>query len=164
MWVLCRCKAAVRSVYGSRARRGRNPGLWLGCLCGGGGRHSPGAARRRRDRAHPRWRPAHCLGWRGCSGADDRPSPPLFSRAISICPTINTIPTEITPVSLTVNHPIRDDIAQFLSNTPDFFQRHAELLAAVQFAGPRRHRAVSLQAPSRDAAKRLRCWSSASWK
>ena len=45
-----------------------------------------------------------------------------------------------------MNHPItEDDIAQFLSNTPDFFQRHAELLAAVQFTSPHSHRAVSLQ-------------------
>ncbi|MBK7004640.1 MAG: DUF484 family protein [Burkholderiales bacterium] len=49
-------------------------------------------------------------------------------------------------MSLTVNQPItEDDIAQFLSNTPDFFQRHAELLAAVQFTSPHSHRAVSLQ-------------------
>jgi uncharacterized protein YigA (DUF484 family) len=38
-----------------------------------------------------------------------------------------------------------DDIADFLSNTPDFFQRHAELLAAVQFTSPHSNRAVSLQ-------------------
>jgi uncharacterized protein YigA (DUF484 family) len=38
-----------------------------------------------------------------------------------------------------------DDIAHYLSNTPDFFQRHAELLAAVQFTSPHSHRAVSLQ-------------------
>ena len=38
-----------------------------------------------------------------------------------------------------------DDIAHYLSNTPDFFLRHAELLAAVQFTSPHSHRAVSLQ-------------------
>ncbi len=38
-----------------------------------------------------------------------------------------------------------DDIAQFLVNTPDFFDRHAELLAAVQLTSPHSHRAVSLQ-------------------
>ena len=53
----------------------------------------------------------------------------------------------MTPSS---NHPLgnpitEDDIADYLSNTPDFFQRHAELLAAVQFTSPHSHRAVSLQ-------------------
>ncbi|MEN9383331.1 MAG: hypothetical protein RI959_1112 [Pseudomonadota bacterium] len=38
-----------------------------------------------------------------------------------------------------------DDIAHFLVNTPDFFERHAELLAAVQLTSPHGHRAVSLQ-------------------
>lgn len=38
-----------------------------------------------------------------------------------------------------------DDIANYLSNTPDFFQRHAELLAAVQLTSPHSQRAVSLQ-------------------
>jgi uncharacterized protein YigA (DUF484 family) len=46
----------------------------------------------------------------------------------------------------TVNNPItEDDIAHYLSITPDFFQRHAELLAAVQFTSPHSNRAVSLQ-------------------
>lgn len=45
-----------------------------------------------------------------------------------------------------LNNPItEDDIANYLSITPDFFQRHAELLAAVQFTSPHSHRAVSLQ-------------------
>ena len=44
------------------------------------------------------------------------------------------------------NHPItEDDIAHFLANTPDFFERHAELLAAVQLSSPHSNRAVSLQ-------------------
>lgn len=38
-----------------------------------------------------------------------------------------------------------DDIANFLYNTPDFFERHAELLSAVQLTSPHSHRAVSLQ-------------------
>jgi uncharacterized protein len=43
-------------------------------------------------------------------------------------------------------HPItEDDIANYLANTPDFFQRHADLLATVQFTSPHSHRAVSLQ-------------------
>ena len=45
-----------------------------------------------------------------------------------------------------INNPItEDDIANYLANTPDFFQRHAELLAAVQFTSPHSNRAVSLQ-------------------
>lgn len=38
-----------------------------------------------------------------------------------------------------------DDIANYLANTPDFFERHAELLAAVQLSSPHSTRAVSLQ-------------------
>ena len=38
-----------------------------------------------------------------------------------------------------------DDIADYLVNTPDFFERHASLLAAVQLTHPQSHRAVSLQ-------------------
>ncbi|MEI8029491.1 MAG: DUF484 family protein [Comamonadaceae bacterium] len=38
-----------------------------------------------------------------------------------------------------------DDIANYLANAPDFFERHAELLAAVQLSSPHSHRAVSLQ-------------------
>jgi uncharacterized protein YigA (DUF484 family) len=38
-----------------------------------------------------------------------------------------------------------DDIANYLANAPDFFERHAELLAAVQLSSPHSQRAVSLQ-------------------
>lgn len=38
-----------------------------------------------------------------------------------------------------------DDIANYLLNSPDFFERHAELLATVQLTSPHGHRAVSLQ-------------------
>ncbi|MCA0326117.1 MAG: DUF484 family protein [Proteobacteria bacterium] len=38
-----------------------------------------------------------------------------------------------------------DDIAQFLIHTPDFFERHADLLGAVQLSSPHGGRAVSLQ-------------------
>ena len=37
------------------------------------------------------------------------------------------------------------DIAEYLANTPAFFERHAELLAAVQLTSPFGQRAVSLQ-------------------
>jgi uncharacterized protein YigA (DUF484 family) len=38
-----------------------------------------------------------------------------------------------------------EDIANYLANTPGFFERHAELLAAVQLTSPHGQRAVSLQ-------------------
>ena len=38
-----------------------------------------------------------------------------------------------------------DDIANFLLNTPGFFERHAELLAGIQLTSPHGTRAVSLQ-------------------
>ena len=38
-----------------------------------------------------------------------------------------------------------EDIANYLANTPAFFERHAELLSAVQLTSPHGHRAVSLQ-------------------
>ncbi len=38
-----------------------------------------------------------------------------------------------------------DDIANFLANTPGFFERHAELLAGVSLMSPHGNRAVSLQ-------------------
>jgi uncharacterized protein YigA (DUF484 family) len=37
------------------------------------------------------------------------------------------------------------DIAEYLANTPGFFERHAELLSAVQLTSPHGQRAVSLQ-------------------
>ena len=45
-----------------------------------------------------------------------------------------------------ISNPItEDDIANYLANTPDFFERHAELLSAVQLSSPHSQRAVSLQ-------------------
>jgi uncharacterized protein len=45
-----------------------------------------------------------------------------------------------------LHHPItEDDIANYLGNTPDFFERHAELLSAVHLSSPHSKRAVSLQ-------------------
>jgi uncharacterized protein YigA (DUF484 family) len=38
-----------------------------------------------------------------------------------------------------------DDIANFLANSPDFFERHAQLLATVQLSSGHGSRAVSLQ-------------------
>ncbi|WP_198968964.1 DUF484 family protein [Xylophilus sp. ASV27] len=38
-----------------------------------------------------------------------------------------------------------DDIANYLANSPDFFERHAEVLASVQLTSPHGQRAVSLQ-------------------
>lgn len=45
-----------------------------------------------------------------------------------------------------LTHPLtEDDIANYLANSPDFFERHAELLAAVELSSPHSTRAVSLQ-------------------
>ena len=38
-----------------------------------------------------------------------------------------------------------DDIANYLANTPDFFERHADLLASVHLTSPHNKRTVSLQ-------------------
>jgi len=50
---------------------------------------------------------------------------------------------------VTIQGPIQGitegDIAEFLANTPGFFERHAELLATVQLTSPHGQRAVSLQ-------------------
>lgn len=49
-----------------------------------------------------------------------------------------------TPAALA--HPItEEDIANYLVHTPEFFARHAELLASIQFTSPHSHRTVSLQ-------------------
>lgn len=49
-----------------------------------------------------------------------------------------THPASVSPIT-------EDDIAQFLANTPGFFERHAELLASVTIASPHGPRTVSLQ-------------------
>ena len=38
-----------------------------------------------------------------------------------------------------------NDIAEYLVNTPGFFERHAEMLASIQLTSPHGQRAVSLQ-------------------
>ena len=49
-----------------------------------------------------------------------------------------TTPEPMSPIT-------EDDIADYLVNTPDFFERHASLLATVQLTHPQGHRAVGLQ-------------------
>ena len=52
----------------------------------------------------------------------------------------------MNPTDQTHSYPItEDDIAGFLANTPDFFERHAELLATVDLSRGHGGRAVSLQ-------------------
>ena len=46
---------------------------------------------------------------------------------------------------MTIEGITEDDIANYLANTPGFFDRHAELLASVQLTSPHGQRAVSLQ-------------------
>jgi uncharacterized protein len=45
---------------------------------------------------------------------------------------------------VTIQGITESDIAEYLANTPGFFERHAELLATVQIASPHGQRAVSL--------------------
>ncbi len=49
-----------------------------------------------------------------------------------------TTPEPMSPIT-------EDDIADYLVNTPDFFERHASLLASVQLTHPQSHRTVGLQ-------------------
>ena len=46
---------------------------------------------------------------------------------------------------MTIQGITETDIADYLANNPGFFERHAELLSAVQLTSPHGHRAVSLQ-------------------
>ena len=45
----------------------------------------------------------------------------------------------------TLNPMTEDDIANYLGNFPEFFERHAELLAAIHLTSPHSRRTVSLQ-------------------
>jgi uncharacterized protein YigA (DUF484 family) len=45
----------------------------------------------------------------------------------------------------TIDGITEDDIANYLANTPGFFERHGELLESVQLPSPHGNRAVSLQ-------------------
>ena len=56
--------------------------------------------------------------------------------------------SSLPPTSLpsAISNPItEDDIANYLVHSPDFFERHAALLATVQLSNPHNQRAVSLQ-------------------
>ena len=53
-------------------------------------------------------------------------------------------------MTTSIPHPLtnpitEDDIANYLVNSPDFFERHAELLATIRLTSPHSHRTVSLQ-------------------
>lgn len=50
----------------------------------------------------------------------------------------SNLPSQLNPIT-------EQDIANFLVNTPDFFERHAELLSSVQLNSGHGKRAVSLQ-------------------
>lgn len=58
-----------------------------------------------------------------------------------------TTPTPPTtpPIAQPIAPITEDDIAEFLIQTPGFFERHAEVLASVQLSSPHGGRAVSLQ-------------------
>lgn len=55
------------------------------------------------------------------------------------------MPTDLRMTSSAMNPITEEDIVQFLVHTPDFFERHADLLGAVQLTSPHGGRAVSLQ-------------------
>ncbi len=56
------------------------------------------------------------------------------------------MPNSTTQNAHSAMNPItEDDIANYLANTPDFFERHAQLLGTVQLTSPHGNRAVSLQ-------------------
>ena len=46
---------------------------------------------------------------------------------------------------MTIQGITEQDIANYLANTPGFFERHAELLSTIQLTSPHGQRAVSLQ-------------------
>ena len=57
---------------------------------------------------------------------------------------MSTTPTH--PLTNPLTNPVTEgDIANYLANSPDFFERHAELLAAVHLSSPHNGRSVSLQ-------------------
>jgi uncharacterized protein YigA (DUF484 family) len=58
---------------------------------------------------------------------------------------IMTTPSPPSSLNAITSPITEDDIANFLANSPDFFERHSELLAAVQLSSPHSQRAVSLQ-------------------
>ena len=55
------------------------------------------------------------------------------------------MPHSLTPSSAIGSPITEEDIANYLANTPEFFERHAELLAAVHLSSPHSQRTVSLQ-------------------
>ena len=54
-------------------------------------------------------------------------------------------PAGSTPSTLGIQGITEGDIANYLANSPGFFERHAELLGSVQLTSPHGQRAVSLQ-------------------
>lgn len=52
----------------------------------------------------------------------------------------------MTPSAVNANSPITEaDIANYLVNSPDFFERHADALAAIALTSPHSQRTISLQ-------------------
>jgi hypothetical protein len=78
---------------------------------------------------------AAAIEWAGGDGADDRPGRDRLRRR----------DRTVSPVTTGVQGITEADIANYLANTPGFFERHAELLASVQLTSPHGQRAVSLQ-------------------
>ncbi len=81
-------------------------------------------------------------------GVHDRPGHHGVRGRRSTCPTSPDEPLRYASQTMTESNipPItEDDIANYLANTPDFFERHANVLATVQLTSPHGNRAVSLQ-------------------
>lgn len=53
--------------------------------------------------------------------------------------------TGMTGTDMGIEGITEDDIANYLLQTPGFFERHAQVLATIQLTSPHGHRAVSLQ-------------------
>ena len=75
------------------------------------------------------------IEWPGgdSAGADDRPGRNGFRRR------------DRTVITNALQGITENDIAEYLANTPGFFERHAEMLATIQLTSPHGQRAVSLQ-------------------
>ena len=54
-------------------------------------------------------------------------------------------PAGTTPSAMGIQGITETDIADYLANSPGFFERHAELLSSIQLTSPHGQRAVSLQ-------------------
>ena len=107
-------------------------GIRLGLL------DSQGRRRHARRAAHDR------MGRRRQPRADDRPGRNRLRRRNRTVIQATAMATGRSDAASHGRSP-KHDIANYLANTPSFFERHAELLGSVQLTSPHGQRAVSLQ-------------------